>query len=74
MEKLQGRREKAYYDFLNSFIVEILIMLLFVIDLSVTNICCDLHTGKTNSACLVLRAFMHTCVYVFKTSMFIVVF
>lgn len=70
MEKLQGRRETAYYDFLNSFIVEIL----FVIDLSVTIIRCDLHTGKTNSACLVLRAFMHTCVYVFKTSMFIVVF
>lgn len=70
MEKLQGRREKAYYDFLNSFIVEILN---YVIDLSVTIIYCDLHTGKTNSACLVLRAFMHTCVYVFKTSMFIVV-
>lgn len=62
MEKLQGRREKAYYDFLNSFIVEILN---YVIDLSVTII---------YSACLVLRAFMHTCVYVFKTSMFIVVY
>lgn len=40
-------------------------MLLFVIDLSVTIIWCDLHTGKIHSACLVLHAFMHTFVYMY---------
>lgn len=57
MEKLQGRRKKAYYDFLNSFIVEILN---YVIDLSVT------ITYRKDQFCMLscacFHAYMRICI------------